>query len=142
MNQVSALAIGIDLVDVREFMRAVDLSRGSLLEFCFSNKERANAIDRPETLASHFAAKEAVSKALGVGMLRQIGWHDVELVPTKRVPKVELYGRAASLAQSQKWFSWSISLSQERNFAVALIVALINNNGGDSENDAKTSPGH
>ena len=141
VDQDIKLAIGVDLVDVGEFVRAVNLTHGLLLDACFSRSERVNAYDRPESLAIHYAAKEAVSKALGVGMLREIGWRDIELVPTGRLPKIELFGCAAAIARAQKWCSWSISVSRERNLAIAMIVALKHNMGGESKHDTKISTG-
>ena len=54
--------------------------------------------DRPETMAGRWAAKEAVSKVLGLGV-RGIGWRDIEIerLPTGQ-PSVRLHGRAAARA--------------------------------------------
>ena len=138
MCHVSKLAIGVDLVNVREFVRAVEFSQGALLEYCFSKKELAIANGKPHSLASHFAAKEAVSKALGVGMLREIGWKEIELEPAGRLHRVKFFGRAAVTARSQKWSSWAISLAQGSNHAIAMIVATKNLESG-FENDSKTA---
>lgn len=133
------MAIGVDLVNIGEFVRAADLTKGLLLEDCFSRSERRSALDRPESLAVHFAAKEAVSKALGVGMLREIGWRDVALITTGRFPRIELTGCAATIARAQDWISWSISVSREGNLAMAMIVALKHSMGGNSKIDAKAT---
>ena len=55
--------------------------------------------DRPETFAGRWAAKEAVSKVLGLGV-RGIGWRDIEVVrlPTGQ-PSIQLHGRAAARAE-------------------------------------------
>ena len=57
--------------------------------------ERRYVRDRPETFAGRWAAKEAVSKVLGLGV-RGIGWKDIEVerLPTGQ-PAVRLHGRAA-----------------------------------------------
>ena len=57
--------------------------------------ERRYVRDRPETFAGRWAAKEAVSKVLGLGV-RGIGWRDIEIerLPTGQ-PAVRLHGRAA-----------------------------------------------
>ena len=54
---------------------------------------------RPETMAGRWAAKEAVSKVLGLGV-RGIGWRDIEIerMPTGQ-PAVRLHGRAADRAE-------------------------------------------
>ena len=61
--------------------------------------ERRYVRDRPETMAGRWAAKEAVSKVLGLGV-RGIGWRDIEIerLPTGQ-PAVRLHGRAAARAE-------------------------------------------
>jgi holo-[acyl-carrier protein] synthase len=80
-------------------------------------------------LAARFAAKEAVSKALGVGMRtlsqRGIAWHEAEVVrDASGKPAVRLHGRAAQIAQQLQLTQWSISLTHERDHAIAFVVAM------------------
>ena len=79
-------------------------------------------------LAVRFAAKEAVSKALGVGvrmMARDgINWRDVEITGDRRgKPLVRLYGRAAERAEELGLTEWAASLSHTREHAIAFVVA-------------------
>ena len=79
-------------------------------------------------MAARFAAKEAVSKALGVGLnhisAHGIGWQDVEVLPDPLgKPMVRLSGHARALAREQGLHQWSISLSHGRDYAVAFVVA-------------------
>ena len=83
---------------------------------------------RMPELAARFAAKEAVSKALGVGMrvlsYNGIYFRDVETLPDRfGKPHVVLHGRAASRAQELGLTEWAISLSHERDIAIAFVVA-------------------
>ncbi len=83
---------------------------------------------RVQEMAVRFAAKEAVSKALGVGVrvLSRDGiyFRDVEVVPDMRgKPRVMLHGRAAARAQELGLTEWAISLSHERDIAIAFVVA-------------------
>jgi len=80
-------------------------------------------------LAVRFAAKEAVSKALGVGLRimapEGIGWHEVETIPDEQGrPVVHLHSRAAARAAELGLTTWSISLSHSRDYAVAFVVAV------------------
>jgi holo-[acyl-carrier protein] synthase len=80
-------------------------------------------------LAARFAAKEAVAKALGVGLRIMahdgIHWRDVETLPDARgKPTLRLHGRAAARAAALGLSEWSISLSHGRDVAVAFVVAL------------------
>jgi holo-[acyl-carrier protein] synthase len=79
-------------------------------------------------LAARFAAKEAVSKALGVGMNhispQGIGWQEVEVLSDRRgKPLLKLSGRARELADGQSLHEWAVSLSHERAYAMAFVVA-------------------
>ena len=76
------------------------------------------AVDR---LAARWAAKEAVLKAMGVGF-GPYSPLDVEVVSTDRVPRVLLHGLAAERASDLGITEWSLSLSHEEGFAVALVI--------------------
>ena len=78
----TSIGVGIDLVDVDRFrgLARPDARRAS--SGCSPPGERAYAerpTTRTERYAARFAAKEAVMKALGVG-LGAFGFHDVEVV--------------------------------------------------------------
>jgi holo-[acyl-carrier protein] synthase len=75
-------------------------------------------------LAARFAAKEAVSKALGTG-IGDIGWKDIEVVNgSRREPILRLYREAEVVAEELGLQAWSISLSHTHEHAVAVAVAL------------------
>lgn len=76
-----------------------------------------------QRFAARFAAKEAVSKALGTGW-NGIGWKEVE-VTRKRSgePGIQLHGRAAQRAQALGLSIFEVTLSHEREFATAVVVA-------------------
>jgi holo-[acyl-carrier protein] synthase len=94
----------------------------------YTSHEIARYRDRLPELAARFAAKEAVSKALGVGLRHisphGIGWQEVEVLsdPLGK-PLLRLSGRARQLAEEQALSEWSISLSHDRDHAVAFVVA-------------------
>jgi holo-[acyl-carrier protein] synthase len=94
----------------------------------YTGAELAHCRGRVPELAARFAAKEAVSKALGVGMnhisAEGIRWQEVEVLPDRRgKPLLCLSGRAQVLAQEQGLDQWAISLSHSREHAVAFVVA-------------------
>ncbi|MBT3942100.1 MAG: holo-ACP synthase, partial [Chloroflexi bacterium] len=74
-------------------------------------------------LASRFAAKEAVMKALGTGV-RGVGWRDIEVQRKRgRAPEIVLHDRAKARAELMGITRIAISLSHSRDFAVASVVA-------------------
>lgn len=74
-------------------------------------------------IAGRFAAKEAVVKVLGTGWVG-VGWQEVE-VKRKRSgePSLTLYGRATSRADRLGLRHFEVSMSHEKEFAVAFVVA-------------------
>src|SRR2546423_2839616 len=79
---------------------------------------------RPERLAGRWAAKEAVSKVLGLGV-RGIGWKDIEVerLPTGQ-PAVRLHGRAAARAEQLGMERIALSISHESDYAVAIAFGI------------------
>jgi holo-[acyl-carrier protein] synthase len=122
------MVVGVDLVEVTRVERALARHGARFLERVFTPAEIVYCRGRAPELAARFAAKEAVSKALGVGMRMMsrdgIGWHDAEVIGDRRgKPLVRLYGRAAKLAETLELIEWAVSLSHTRDNAIAVVVA-------------------
>jgi holo-[acyl-carrier protein] synthase len=116
--------LGIDIIKVERI-------RASLARFGarFSNRvltpaEQHYVRDRPETFAGRWAAKEAVSKVLGLGV-RGIGWRDIEIerMPTGQ-PAVRLHGRAAGRADQLGMERIAVSITHESDYAVAIAFGV------------------
>ncbi len=122
------LTTGIDLVQIERVQRILERYQERFLKRVYTEEEIRYARGDPAELASRFAAKEAVSKALGVGMRllspEGIGWQEVEVLNDRRGrPYVQLHGRAKALAGEQGLTEWSLSLTHEAGLAVAFVVA-------------------
>jgi holo-[acyl-carrier protein] synthase len=100
--------------------------RPTIVERVFTPGELAyaeTANDPAPHLAARFAAKEAVLKALGVGM-GAVGWRDMEVVRADGgAPSLSLTGRAAVLGHERGVTRWHVSLSHTDTVAVASVVA-------------------
>ena len=118
--------IGIDAVEVERF-RTVLARRPSVARRLFTDGERDSLARRRDPvpgLAARFAAKEAVMKALGVG-LGAFAFHDVEVVRAESgAPSLALSGRAASLAAERGVAGWRLSITHTEQTAHAVAVAL------------------
>jgi phosphopantetheine--protein transferase-like protein len=122
------LAVGVDLIAVPRVERALERHGERFLRRVFTPAEVIYSRGRAPELAARFAAKEAVSKALGVGMRilapDGVEWHEVEVLGDWRGrPEVYLHGRAAERAAQLGLTQWAVSLSHEREYAVAFVVA-------------------
>lgn len=125
MRILPGAGLGIDLVDVERF-RSVLARRPGIATRCFSPAERealAGRADPVPGFAARFAAKEAVMKALGVG-LGGLSWHEVEVVSLPSgAPELRLSGRAAARAAEQGISGFAISLSHTDGLAGAVVAA-------------------
>jgi holo-[acyl-carrier protein] synthase len=121
----TAPGIGIDLVDVERFRRIL-ARRPGLAARCFSDAERASLAGRADavpSLAARFAAKEAVMKALGVG-LGAFSWQEVEILSLPSgAPSLRLSGAAADCAAARGIGALSVSLSHTEGLATAVVAA-------------------
>lgn len=127
------LSTGVDLVRIERIERAHTRFGQRFLDRVFTHDEVRYSRNRASELAVRFAAKEAVSKALGVGMRvlspQGIGWLDVETLNERGgKPFIILHNRAKELAEEQGFDEWSISLSHDGGLAVAFVVASSSNN--------------
>jgi phosphopantetheine--protein transferase-like protein len=89
-----------------------------------TSSERRYVRGRPETFAGRWAAKEAVSKVLGLGV-RGIGWKDIEVerMPTGQ-PAIRLHGRAAQRADQLGMGRIALSITHESDYAVAIAFGV------------------
>ena len=91
--------LGIDIIRVERIRAALERFGARFSARVLTAAERRYVRDRAETFAGRWAAKEAVSKVLGLGV-RGIGWREIEIerLPTGQ-PAVRLHGRAAARAR-------------------------------------------
>ena len=122
------LTTGVDLVEIARIERALAHHGDRFLERIFTPAEVLYCRARLPELAARFAAKEAVSKALGLGvrMLSRdgINWRDAEIIGDMRgKPLIRLHGRAAERAEELGLTEWAVSLTHTREHAIAFVVA-------------------
>lgn len=118
--------LGTDLVEIERFRLAL-ARRISLPGRLFTDAEQRYAHEHHDPvsrLAARFGAKEAVMKALGVG-LGAFAFRDVEVVRDDGgVPSLALHGGAAALAEARGVRAWQVSLTHTDTTAMAVVLAL------------------
>lgn len=126
--------VGTDLIEIAR-VRAAYLRFGERFarrilggrELERYHTRRARSDERGITfLATRFAAKEAISKALGLGMRTPMSWRAVEIVnePSGRPIVFISSPELRQYAQSRK-LRLHVSLSDERQFAIAHAIAEV-----------------
>lgn len=120
--------IGIDVVEVGRIEAAIERQGDAFLERLFTAREReyCSKQNRPALhFAARFAAKEAVSKALGTGMGGQAGWLDMEVERAESgAPKMVFSGKAAEFLTREGIAEVQVSLSHAKDYAAANAVAV------------------
>ena len=116
--------LGIDIVKVERIRAALERFGERFSIRVLTPSERRYVRDRPETFAGRWAAKEAVSKVLGLGV-RGIGWKDIEVerMPTGQ-PAIRLHGRAAQRADQLGMGRIAVSITHESDYAVAVAFGV------------------
>ena len=116
--------LGVDIVKVDRIRATMARFGERFSKRVLTAGERRYVRDRPETFAGRWAAKEAVSKVLGLGV-RGIGWTDIEIerLPTGQ-PSVRLNGRAARRAEQLGMARIAVSISHEAEYAVAVAFGV------------------
>ena len=118
-------AVGIDIVEIGRIQQAQARFGQRFLDRVYTESEQAYCKQRPPQLAGRFAAKEAVSKALGTG-IRRIHWRNIEILPNPAgAPKVTLHGPAQARFASLGLASLEVSISHSRDNAVAVAVGVL-----------------
>jgi holo-[acyl-carrier protein] synthase len=116
--------LGIDIIRVSRIQQSLARFGDRFVARVLTPTEAAYVRNRPETMAGRWAAKEAVSKVLGLGV-RGIGWRDIEIerLPTGQ-PAVKLNGRAQKRAEQLGMDRVAVSISHESEFAVAIAFGV------------------
>ena len=117
---------GVDIVEVRRIRRSLGRFGERFVNRVLCPGERRDLKgDRLVAyVARQFAAKEAVSKALGTGMKRGVRFSNIEVTrESSGAPKVELSGEARQRAEELGITAIHISMSDERDYAIAYVLA-------------------
>lgn len=121
------LGIGIDLVDVARFSRVAARHDPGFVESLFPAEEIAWCSarrHRDRHLAARFAAREAVLKALGTGLVGLMSWRDIRVIPGDGPGTVgmDLGGAVGEEAGRQGVRRAHLALSLTRDVAAAVVV--------------------
>jgi holo-[acyl-carrier protein] synthase len=116
--------LGIDIIKVARIAAALRRFGDRFPRRVLTDAEHRYVRNRPENFAGRWAAKEAVSKVLGLGV-RGVGWRDIEIVrlPTGQ-PSVRLHGRARARAEQLGMGRIAVSISHEGEYAVAIAFGV------------------
>ena len=124
------IGVGTDLVSIDRITRVLARHPDRFADRILSEAERARfdayevGPGRNAYVAKQFAAKEAVSKALGTGMREGVQFNRIEVLRNSAgQPSVKLLREALMKAASLGVQRWHLSLSDEAGFVVSVAIA-------------------
>jgi holo-[acyl-carrier protein] synthase len=117
------VGIGVDVVDIARFERALQRTPRLTTRLFSESEQLKDGVVRPlRSLASRFAAKEALIKALGDS--RGVTWHDMRVISDALGnPSFELHNSTKAIAESRGSSALHLSMSHDAGIAIAYVVA-------------------
>lgn len=120
------IGIGTDLAKIERFAAILQRRGVAITRRLLTVNEQAamqQAANPAAFLAKRFAAKEALLKALGTGLRNGLSWQHIDVSnDALGKPIIELNGAAAALAAAQGVKSIHLSITDEKDMALAFVV--------------------
>jgi len=116
------VTVGTDIIDVARVAKMRDAIIKRVLvdgecDYCL------NSGNIDQTFAGHFAAKEAVYKALRIEKDKGISWKDIEIIhSTNGAPSIIFHSNAKKYVESNDLIDIQVSISHVKDFATATAV--------------------
>ena len=124
---MSIIGIGVDIVNNNRFKKLI--KNKNFIKRIFTNYELKSSSRLKNKLnyySKRFAAKEAFSKASGLGITRNLHFKDIEIKKTKKGrPFINLEPATKKFLLKKfnvKSFKTNLSISDEKNYSIAYVI--------------------
>ena len=124
------MLVGLDLIEIERIVAALARHPERFRARVYTAAERAycdSKVNPAESYAARFAGKEAVGKALGIGV--EFSWREIEIVGRPK-PSVHLSGRTAEAAAALGVTAIDLSMTHSKGMAAAVAIALFEPRAG------------
>ena len=113
------MKLGTDIVEIKRIEKALT-QFGDKFKQRFLTPQEMELVQKTASLAGFWAAKEAISKALGCGIGNELSFHDIIISKnTRGAPEFRLSEEAQKIHQVK---ASSLSISHDGGFAIAVAV--------------------
>ena len=123
---MTLIGLGTDIIEIDRIKRLVDKFQDRCLGLIYTQQEWDYCCKEQfnyPSLAACFAAKEAVSKAFGVGFGPELSWTSIAVRHNSRgKPEISLDERAQTFLKQLGGIFIHVSLSHCRTFAIATAI--------------------
>ncbi|MCH9616765.1 MAG: Holo-[acyl-carrier-protein] synthase [Chlamydiia bacterium] len=124
-NNKNITGLGTDIIAIGRFSKSIEKYGKKFLDKIFTAEEQEYCdafSDSTPRYAARFSAKEAVSKALGCGIGKDLGFHDIEIIKDDLgKPHIRLSKSALSHFNNPEFH---LSLSHCKEYATAVAIAM------------------
>src|SRR5437763_4205592 len=121
------IAVGIDIIEVDRVRKVYEHHGERFLRRVYTEAEIRQCRGKATRLAGRFAAKEAISKALGTG-IHGVAWREMEIVQLRSGrPTVTLHGNAKRRAELLGISAFDVSIPDLKECSIAIAVAIQTN---------------
>lgn len=124
---MNILDIGIDIIEIERIKNSLN-KKGDFLKKLFTDKEIELFESKgfnPQTIAGNFAAKEAISKSLGLG-IRGYNFRDIEILRDRLgKPIVKTYNNLERICIDYSVLEIKVSISHSKDYAVANAITIL-----------------
>jgi len=129
------VGIGTDILKIERLQAAYDRTQGRLAErilgpdemFIFKARLARNPKRGMAFLATRFAAKEAFSKAIGLGMRMPMTWRSLQTLNEASGKPVTTYSGALAIFMAEKQWQAQVTVSDEVDMAIAFVLVTQQN---------------
>jgi len=113
------MKIGTDIIQISRIEKSLD-KYGLSFKQRFLSTDEIEIAKKVETIAGFWAAKEAISKALGCGIGSKLSFHDIHI--TKSPQGAPVFTLSQDAQQRHNMLGSSLSISHDGGFAIAVAV--------------------
>ena len=124
---MSIIGIGVDIVNNNRLKKLI--KNKNFIEKIFTNYEQKNSKTLKNKInyySKRFAAKEAFSKATGLGISKNINFKNIEVKKNKKgQPSLNINKVTKNYLKKKfkvKSFKTKLSLSDEKNYSIAYVI--------------------
>jgi len=115
------MKIGTDITVVSRIEKSINKFGDKFINKLLTKEER-NLSKKVESIAGYWAAKEAVSKALGCGISSELTFHDIIIYKDEKgAPHFKLSNKAQTIHHISKS---SLSIAHDGGFAIAMVIIV------------------
>lgn len=117
------ISVGTDIIEIERIKKIIEKKQNKFLDSMYTKKEieycESKKIQKYQSYAARFAAKEAIYKALSEYINFEYSWKDFEIENSKNgKPEVKLHFKIDNLE------SIEISISHCKEYAVAYVTTI------------------